>query len=229
MVQVILVQLLVKLATTSFCQSVCFDFWITVGHVCFIFVAVFPFCKTSVSWHECIYEKSNKKNKVHTLNQSETVTSSDRKSRGVAGWLGPAWYGSTVIRPVYSPSNFGKSLRQSWIILCSPLPPSCHNHTCLILSNLSFVLATQLQRCTLLHHWLSSDSIIFSLIRRPLLLFPPRWPSFFFSIFILSCLLPHPRPLPLLPWHQGQPWPIQAPGLKQIRLGLYSSTRIKNS
>lgn len=98
-----------------------------------------------------------------------------------------------VIRPVYSPSNFGKSLRQCWIILCSPLPPSCHNHTCLILSNLSFVLATQLQRCTLLHHWLSSDSIIFSLILCSLLLFPPdNLP--FLSIFILLCLLPLPLP-----------------------------------
>lgn len=134
----------------------------------------FLFAKLQCHDMNVYIKKSNKKNKVHTLNQSETVTSSDRKSRGVAGWLGPAWYGSTVIRPVYSPSNFGKSLRQPWIILCSPLPPSCHNHTCLILSNLSFVLATQLQRCTLLHHWLSSDSIIFSLIRRPLLLFPPR-------------------------------------------------------
>lgn len=98
-----------------------------------------------------------------------------------------------VIGPVYSPSNFGKSLRQRWIILCSPLPPSCHNHTCLILSNLSFVLATQLQRCTLLHHWLSSDSIIFSLIPAPSCSFP-----LITSIFSpsLSCRASSPCPSP---------------------------------
>lgn len=189
------------------------------------------FCKTSVM--DIFIKKTTKQNyqKQDTFNQFERVKSSDSKSCSFAGWLCPAWYGSMVIRPVYSPSNFGKSLRQRWIILCSPLPPSCHNHTCLILSNLSFVLATQLQRCTLLHHWLSSDSIIFSLIPRPLLLFPPLITSIFSPS--LSCRAsfpcPCPCPSPPLPWHQGQPWPIQAPGLKQIRLGLYSSTRIKNS
>lgn len=147
-----------------------FVFWITVANVCVIFPP--DFLQNFSNEYICIQNLKPSEAR-HTLSPFETVKSSDSQSRSFAGWLWSAWYGSLVIRPVYSPSNFGESLRQRWIILCSPLPPSCHNHTCLILSNLSFVLATQLQRCTLLHHWLSSDSIILSLIPRPLLLFPP--------------------------------------------------------
>lgn len=69
-----------------------------------------------------------------------------------------------LIRTLYSPRPFGRVLLWPRIILCSPLPPSRHNHTCLILSNLSFILANQLLRCALFHHLLSCDSIIFSLI-----------------------------------------------------------------
>lgn len=77
---------------------------------------------------------------------------------------------------------FWQAFVRPWIILCSPLPPGRHNHTCLILSNLSFVLANQLPRCALIHHLLSCDSIIFSLTPHPLLL--PHIPSFSPS---LSC------------------------------------------
>ncbi len=114
---------------------------------------------------------------------------------------------------IWQSQAFWRGRLRAWIILCSPLPPSHHNHTCLIFSDLSFILANQLPCCTLFHHWLSYDSIIFSV-------YPPTHISSFLHLYLVVLLLS---------WHQGQPWPIQAPGLKQISLGLYSSTRIKNS
>lgn len=51
-----------------------------------------------------------------------------------------------LIKTFYPPRPFSKPCCGPGL---SPLPPSHHNHTCLILSNLSFILANQLQRCTL--------------------------------------------------------------------------------
>lgn len=68
-----------------------------------------------------------------------------------------------LIRTFYSCRPFGKLFYSPGLSSAPPLPPSRHNHTCLILSNLSFILANQLLRCALFHHLLSHDSIIFSL------------------------------------------------------------------
>ena len=137
--------------------------------------------------------------------------------------LSTAWVWIRAYQNILFAQAFWQALLWPWIILCSPLPPSRHNHTCLILSNLSFILANQLLRCALFHHLLSCDSIIFSLIPTPQ---PPQPPCSYpiYPLFLHLYLVVLP-----LSWHQGQPWPIQAPGLKQISLGLYSSTRIKNS
>lgn len=85
---------------------------------------------------------------------------------------------------------FWQALLWPWIILCSPLPPSRHNHTCLILSNLSFILANQLLCCALFHHLHSCDSIIFSLAPFPTPLLWPHIPSFCPSLS-LSAFLCH--------------------------------------
>lgn len=80
-----------------------------------------------------------------------------------------------LIRTFYSCRPFGKLFRGPGLSSAPPLLPSRHNHTCLILSNLSFILANQLLRCALFHHLLSCDSIIFSLtpLPTPLPLHPP--------------------------------------------------------
>lgn len=78
-----------------------------------------------------------------------------------------AWVWICAAQNILFTQAFWQALLWPWIILCSPLPPSRHNHTCLILSNLSFILANQLLRCTLFHHLLSCDSIIISLTPIP--------------------------------------------------------------
>lgn len=90
-------------------------------------------------------------------------------------------YGSMLIRKFYSPRLFGKPF-------CGPglssaplsLPPGRHNHTCLILSNPSFILANQLLRCAPFRHLLSCDSIIFSLTTHRI---SPLSPSISCSVF----------------------------------------------
>lgn len=61
--------------------------------------------------------------------------------------------------------------------------------TCLILSNLSFVLANQLLRCTLLHHFLSCDSFVFSITPLP----SPQLPALTCYSLFIPCysLIPH--------------------------------------
>lgn len=83
---------------------------------------------------------------------------------------------------------FWRALLWPRIILCPPLPPSRHNHTCLILSNLSFIVANQLPRCALFHHLLPCDSIIFS----PPHPRPPALPVIFphFSPSLSCCAFP---------------------------------------
>lgn len=78
-----------------------------------------------------------------------------------------AWVWICASQNILSTQAFWQALLWPWIILCSPLPPSRHNHTCLILSNLSFILANQLLCCALFHHLLSCDSIIISLTPIP--------------------------------------------------------------
>lgn len=107
--------------------------------------------------------------------------------------LSTAWVWIHAYQNILFTQAFWQALLWPWIILCSPLRPSRHNHTCLILSNLSFILANQLLRCALFHHLLSCDSIIFSLIPTPQ---PPQPPALtpytlFFSIFILLCFPCH--------------------------------------
>lgn len=78
-----------------------------------------------------------------------------------------AWLWICADQNILFTQAFWQAVPWPWIILCSPLPPSRHNHTCLILSNLSFILANQLLRCALFHHLLSCDSIIISLTPIP--------------------------------------------------------------
>lgn len=121
-----------------------------------------------------------------------------------------AWpkYRSMIIRTCYSPWPFcslGVFFTPSW----------SHIHTRLILWNRIFVLASQL-------HAAFFSTTCFPVIHLfSLLLFALT--AYFLCLSIFTLLW-----FPLL-WHQGQPWPIQAPGLKQISVGLYSPTRIKNS
>lgn len=82
----------------------------------------------------------------------------------------------------YSLGTFWQAHLWPWIILCSPLPPSCHNHTRLILSDLSFIPANQLPRCALFHHLLSRDSIIISLTLIPYFLLLPCISFLFFHL-----------------------------------------------
>lgn len=169
-----------------------------------IFVCGFLCCS---SWCK-ILMNSNQGRQIH-----ET-----KSCRVLCFILSTAWDGSMLIKTFYPPRPFSKPCRGPGL---SPLPPSHHNHTCLILSNLSFILANQLQRCTLF------STTCFPVIHLYSLLLLPQIPRSYPLLPLFSPSLS--RSLSSVSWHQGQSRPVQAPGLKQISLGLYSSTRIKNS
>lgn len=156
-----------------------------------------------------IHIKSNQENQTSDM-KSCTVESSSFQLEHSLVWIHA--YQNTLFTQA-----FWQAFVWPWIILCSPLPPGHHNHT----SNL---IKPQLCPCQSAPALRSFPPLAF-LWFNYILSYPPPPAltpySLFFSIFILLCFP--------LPWHQGQPWPVQAPGLKQISLGLYSSTRIKNS
>lgn len=71
--------------------------------------------------------------------------------------MSTAWVWIHAYQNILITQAFWQALLWPRIILCSPLPLplSRHNHTCLILSNLSSILANQLSCCALFHNFLS--------------------------------------------------------------------------
>lgn len=103
--------------------------------------------------------------------------------------LSTVWVWLHVYPNILSTLAFWQALLWPWIIQRSALPPGRHNHTCLILSNLSFTPANQLLCCALFpplaRLWLK-HTLFYAPPTPP----PPAPNPPFFSIFIFFCFFP---------------------------------------
>lgn len=131
------------------------------GSWCFCRIWCFFFhCFNGLKWNYLKYIFRRKGIRFKTLSHVSIVV-----HILLSAWAQPGM--DPCLSDILFTQAFWQALVWPWIILCSPLPPGRHNHTCLILSNLSFTPANQLPRCALFLHLLSCDPVLFSLTLPP--------------------------------------------------------------